>query len=75
MRQEEVNKVNVSKLKAKIVEKNLRAVDIAKMLNVDISTYYRKLQGLAKFNIEEASMLKTKLGLSDEEASEIFFRI
>ena len=67
--------MNVSKLKAKIVEKNLRAVDIAKMLNVDISTYYRKLQGLAKFNIEEASMLKTKLGLSDEEASEIFFRI
>lgn len=65
--------VNVNKLKGKIVEKGMNVETVAKRIDVDRSSMYRKLNNFEKITIGEARKLKDVLELSDEEASAIFF--
>ena len=66
--------VNVNKLKGKIVEKNMSVEEVAKRVNIDRATFYRKLaQNGESFSIREADAIVKALGLDGLEASAIFF--
>jgi plasmid maintenance system antidote protein VapI len=65
--------VNTQKLKAKIVENGMNVEKLAELVEVDRSSMYRKLNNFEKITIGEAKKIKAALGLSDEEASDIFF--
>ena len=66
--------VNVSKLKGKIVEKNMSVEEVAKRVNIDRATFYRKLaQNGESFSIREADAIVKALDLDGLEASAIFF--
>lgn len=64
--------MNANKLKGKIVENGLKVTELAVMLDIDRATLYRKLKNVDKITIGEASKMVEALGLSKEEASEIF---
>ena len=65
--------VNVNKLKGKIVEKGFSVEMIAKGINMDVSTLYRKLQNNGeKFTIKEADLITDFLLLDCSEATSIF---
>ena len=66
-------RVNVDKLKGKMVEKNVTGDEMAKKLGVDKSTFYRKLkaEGLS-FTIGQMHGIANALNLSNEEAVQIF---
>lgn len=66
--------VNVNKLKGKIVEKNMSVEEVAKRVNIDRATFYRKLaQNGESFSIREADAIVKALDLDGLEASAIFF--
>ena len=66
--------VNVNKLKGKIVEKNMSVEEVAKRVNIDRATFYRKLaQNGESFSISEADAIVKALDLDGLEASAIFF--
>ena len=64
--------MNANKLKGKIVENGLKVTELAVMLDIDRATLYRKLKNVDKITIGEASKMTEALGLSKEEAIEIF---
>lgn len=61
------------RLKGKMVENNLRDQDMAKILGIDSSTFYRKKNGVTDFTREEIKIMKDYLHLSAEEVDSIFF--
>lgn len=65
--------VHVNKLKGKIVEKGFTIEEVAKAINVDASTLYRKFQDGGKFTIKEADQIANFLSLDCSEATSIFF--
>lgn len=65
------DKMNVMKLKGKIVEKGFTIPSIAKAAYIDRSLMYRKLKS-ERFTIGEARRIKEALHLTDNEAIEIF---
>lgn len=66
--------VNVNKLKGKIIEKGFNIETFAKEVGMNKSTFYRKLNtNGAKFSIKEASLVVDLLGITKEEAANIFF--
>lgn len=66
--------VNVGKLKEKIKQSGLDMSQIAKAIGINRATLYRKMDSNGmKFTIGEIQKLIDVLGLSDEEAIEIFF--
>lgn len=65
--------MNTQKLKAKIVENGMNVERLAELVEIDRSSMYRKLNNFEKITIGEAKKIKAVLGLSDEEASDIFF--
>lgn len=66
--------VNVNKLKGKIIEKGFNISKLAKMINLDASTLYRKLANNGtKLTIKEADMIVETLNLTVDEANAIFF--
>ena len=71
MRQKGGVKMDVQKFKAMLVERGVKPADMAKLLNIDISTYYRKVQK-NKFLIEEVQLIVDKLCISNSDAIEIF---
>lgn len=64
--------MNANKLKGKIVEKGLNVEKVAELIGIDKSTFYRKLNNFDSFTIKNAVDIKNALGLSSEEATEIF---
>jgi plasmid maintenance system antidote protein VapI len=64
--------MNIQKLKAKIVEQGLNVETVAERIGVDRSSLYRKLNNFEKITIGEAIRMKDVLGMTNEEASEIF---
>lgn len=64
--------MNVNKLKGKIVEKGLSVELLAASIGVDRSSLYRKLNNGDKITIGEAVKIKDALGLSAEDAVDIF---
>lgn len=70
-----MNILNLNKLKGKIVENEMNVSDIAKLLEIDRSTLYRKLKGDGdKLTVKEANQIVNVLHLSKEEAMAIFFK-
>lgn len=67
-----MNSTNVSKLKGKIVSLGMNVESLADNIGVDRSSLYRKLNGFDKITIGEARKIKDILGLTDEEAIDIF---
>lgn len=65
--------VNKQKLKAVIVEKNTTQELLANELNIDRSTFSRKMSEKGKFTVEEANEIVRSLGLTKDEALAIFF--
>lgn len=64
--------MNINKLKGRIVEKGLDVPAVAKMIGIDRSSMYRKLNNAEKITIGEARKIKTALELSNEDACDIF---
>ena len=64
--------MNINKLKGKIVEKEMNVETLAAAIGVDRSSLYRKLTNGEKITIGEAMRIKTALGLTGDEAYEIF---
>jgi plasmid maintenance system antidote protein VapI len=65
--------MDINKLKAKIVENGINVEKLAEQINIDRSSLYRKLNNAEKITIGEASRMKDALGMTDEEAINIFF--
>lgn len=65
--------MNGKKLKAKIIERGLNVESFAKLIEMDRSSLYRKLNNSQKMTIGEATRIKEALDLTSEEASAIFF--
>lgn len=66
--------MNVNKLKGKIVERGLSITEVAKMIGIDRSSLYRKLNNEGEtLTIKEANSIVRILNLPPNEAAEIFF--
>ncbi|GAB6719116.1 hypothetical protein BOVMAS33_07530 [Streptococcus uberis] len=65
--------VNKRKLRAVIVEKNTTQELLANELNIDRSTFSRKMSVNGKFTVEEDNEIVKSLGLTKDEALAIFF--
>jgi plasmid maintenance system antidote protein VapI len=65
--------MNLDKLKGKIVEKGMNVEAVAGLIGVDRSSLYRKFNNFEKITIGEASKIKSVLGLTNEDATDIFF--
>ena len=66
--------VNVNKLHGKIKELGLSVGDVAEKMEIDRSTLYRKLgNNGAGLTVKDAQMLVEILGLTEQEALDIFF--
>ena len=66
--------MNISKLKAKIVEKDMNVEKLADCVGIDRSSMYRKLNNFDRISIGEAKKIKAALELTDEEATLIFLQ-
>ena len=64
--------MNVSRLKGKIVEKEMNVEKLADIIGIDRSSLYRKLNNAEKITIGEAVKMKDALSMNDTEAFEIF---
>ena len=64
--------MNLRKLRAKLVEKDIKVDALAAIIGIDRSSVYRKFNNFEKITIGEAKKIKEALSLSDEEATEIF---
>lgn len=64
--------MNISKLRGKIVEREMNVESLAVAIGVDRSSLYRKLNNAEKITIGEAVKMKDALRMSDSEAYEIF---
>lgn len=66
--------INISKLKGKIVEKNLTQEGIADSIGINRTTFYRKMRnGAASFSVEEVVGIAKELQLEPAEVMDIFF--
>lgn len=64
--------LNVNKLKGKIIEKGYTVEKLSLSLQINPSTFYRKLKNNS-FEIVEADAIVKELELTPTEATEIFF--
>lgn len=64
--------MDINKLRGKLVEKQVNVETLAKMIGTERSTMYRKFNNAEKITIGEAVKIKSVLGLTDAEATEIF---
>jgi plasmid maintenance system antidote protein VapI len=65
--------MNIAKLKAKIVEREMNVETLAGMIGVDRSSLYRKLNEAEKITLGEAIKMKEVLRMTNKEATDIFF--
>jgi len=64
--------MNVAKLRGMIVERGTTQEAVAKIIGVDRSTFYRKMNDGGKFTIGEARKIAQALQIGKSEAAEIF---
>ncbi len=64
---------NIQLIEEKMREKNISASDMAKHLNINESTWYRKKKNSQSFSIGEAEKICQLLELSETETTRIFF--
>lgn len=66
--------INILKLKAKIVEAGMTILSVSKALNMDRSTFYRKMnEDGTDFTIKEVNIMINILNLSFNDVQDIFF--
>ena len=66
--------VNVPKLKGKIVECSTTVEELSQKLNIDKSTFYRKMNDNGDtFTVKEVDGIVKNLNLTLDEANSIFF--
>ena len=66
--------LNAEKLKEKIVERNTTIEAVANAVNMDRSTFYRKMQPNNKgFTVGEAKAIALVLKMTGKEANAIFY--
>ena len=59
-------------LRAKMLEKRVSADEMAKILGINVATFYRKVRA-DSFTIKQADTIKQTLSLSAKDANAIFF--
>lgn len=64
--------MNKKMLKAKMVEKDLSATEMAKALGIQVSTFYNKMSGKSEFTFSEVRKMACVLMLTKREFIEIF---
>lgn len=65
--------VNIEKLREKMAEKNVSNEDMAKLMGIDASTFYRKLKSDGtNFTVGQMHTIADVLGLSNEDTTSIF---
>lgn len=65
--------MNQTEFKVAQIRANITKEEIAKRLNINITTLYRKFNGESDFTLSELKVLKEILGLSKEDVDRIFF--
>lgn len=66
--------VNIRKLKAKLVEKDISIIELANILGIDKSTVYRKLNKSGdSFTIKDVEKIAKALSLTYDDINHIFF--
>ena len=65
--------VNVEKLREKMAEKNVSNEDMARLMGIDTSTFYRKLKSDGiNFTVGQMHTIADVLDLSNEDTTSIF---
>mgnify|MGYP000183016671 CR=1 FL=1 len=68
--------MNIRKLKAKLVERDVSIADLANILNVDKSTVYRKFNKSGEaFTVSDVDKIAKALALTYSDINEIFLLI
>lgn len=65
--------MNTLLLEMKTKENGKTNASIAKAIDVDQTTYYRKRKGLSEFTRKEIQAIRKELDLTDKEVDQIFF--
>lgn len=66
--------VNIRKLKAKLVEKDISIIELANVLGIDKSTVYRKLNKAGEnFTVKDVEKISKALSLTYDDIKDIFF--
>ena len=66
--------VNIRKLKAKLVEKDISIIELAKILGIDKSTVYRHLNKSGdSFTVKDVEKIAKALSLTYDDINHIFF--
>lgn len=65
--------VNTKKLKKIIYERGHTQQELADLIGIDRSTFYRKMKNGGDFSVKEARKLAEKVPLTNLEAVDIFF--
>lgn len=63
-----------NKIKGKLTEKGLTYKECAEAIGVSVTTFNKKINGTAKFYVEEVIALSDFIGLTLEERIEIFLK-
>lgn len=64
--------MNMHKLRAKIIEAEMNVEELAEIIGISAPTLYRRLRTPLKMTIGDVIKIKDVLGLTDEEALDIF---
>lgn len=65
--------VNVNKLKGRVKEKELNIKSLSEKTGIEVTRLYRRFKDPAQFTIAEVDSIVFVLGLSAEDAIDIFF--
>ena len=66
--------VNIRKLRAKLVEKDISVIELASIIGIDKSTVYRKLYNSGEsFTVSDVEKIAKALSLTCEDINDIFF--
>ena len=66
--------VNIRKLKAKLVEKDISIIQLANIIGIDKSTVYKKLNKSGEnFTVKDVERISKALSLPYEDINDIFF--
>ena len=66
--------VNIRKLRAKLVEKDISVIELASIIGIDKSTVYRKLNKSGEsFTVSDVEKIVKALSLTCEDINDIFF--
>lgn len=68
--------VNIRKLRAKLVEKDISVIELASIIGIDKSTVYRKLNKSGEsFTVSDVEKIAKALSLTCEDINDIFLQM